>query len=607
MDLKENQKIRNFCIIAHVDHGKSTLADRFLELTQTVDIRKMRDQYLDQLELEREKGITIKMAPVRMKYFFEGEEYLLNLIDTPGHSDFSYEVSRALFAVEGAILLVDAIQGIQAQTLANFRKAQEANLKLIGVINKIDLKPPNLEALSNEISHLIGCQKSEIYKISSKTGEGVKELLEGLIQKLPPPRNLSLENFNYPISRALIFDSFYDEHKGVVVSVRIFNGEFLENQTIKFLSCDLEGKVKEVGYFAPELKKTEKLKKGEIGYLVTGVKDPKKIKIGDTIISAPFEKIKPELIKNLSLPGFQPSKPVVFVSFYPERNEDYESLKKAFEKLQLNDSSLVFEPDNQEILGRGFKVGFLGKLHFEITAERLKREFNIETIQSFPSVIYKVKTKNEIKTIIKPEDLPSNYEIIYEQMVKIEILTPVEYLSNILSLQRKFRMKEIVTETIGDQIKIKAIMPLVELISDFDDQLKSVSQGFASFSYELSDFQPSEIVKVEFLVAGKVIPGLTRFLPREYFEEEARKMVLKLKNLLPRQQFAQAIQARANGRIIAREDIPALRKDVTGYLYGGDRTRKMKLWQKQKEGKKKLKQLAKVKLSVEIFKELLKK
>mgnify|MGYP001101800418 CR=1 FL=1 len=601
--------IKNFVIIAHIDHGKSTLADRFLEITDTVDKRKMQAQYLDQLELERERGITIKMAPVRMVYLkqkdFSQVEYILNLIDTPGHSDFSYEVSRALNAVEGAILLVDATQGIQAQTLANFRAAKKIGLKIIGAVNKIDLKPSFLEELILELADLIGCQPNEIYKISAKTGEGVKELLEAVIEKFPSPQK-TIDNQNEKTipPRALIFDSFYDEHKGVIASVRVFNGQFKISDNIRLLATNTETKIKEIGYFNPELKPTAELKEGEIGYIATGIKEPSKIKIGDTIIIADM---KESDLSNLALPGYKEPQPVVFVSFYPENANDYEFLKFGLQRLKLNDSALSFEPDQQEILGRGFKVGFLGRLHFDITVERLKREFKIQTIQTFPSVVYKVETKKGVVFITDPEKLPQDFVKIFEPMAAIEIITPSCYLSSVLDLKKRFRIKDIQTTTSGNNIKIIGLIPLAELINDFDDQLKSATQGFASFSYEFKDYQPAELIKVEFLVAGEKVPGLSRFLPKETFEKEARKMVEKLKKLLPRQQFAQAIQAKANGRIIAREDIPALRKDVAGYLYGGDRTRKMKLWQKQKKGKERLKAQARVRIPFEVFKELLKK
>jgi len=596
--------IRNFCIIAHIDHGKSTLADRFLEITNTVDKRHMRAQYLDQLELERERGITIKMAPVRMLYKLQEVEYILNLIDTPGHSDFGYEVSRALAAVEGGILLVDATQGIQAQTLANFRAAKNSGLVIIGAINKIDLfKNPGdretLDHLREEVAELIGVNGEEILFVSGKTGEGTEELLQNVIQKVRPPRE-SLKNLN----RALIFDSFYDDHKGVIASVRVFDGEMDATKNVYLAAPDTTSKIKEVGFFKPQVQVAPKIKAGEIGYIATGIKDTSLIKIGDTAIVASHH---PDKIKSFILPGYKEPQPVVFVSFYPEENEDYELLKKSLEKLKLNDSALAIEPDQNEVLGRGYKVGFLGRLHFEITAERLKREFRVGTVSTFPSVIYKVKTRKGWQTIVKPEELPPEYEEIWEPMTQITILVPPEYLNNVYPLQARFRFANITTHTFQDQTEIKADMPLAELVSDFDDQLKSVTAGFASFSYELTDYVKADIVKVDILVAGDVVPGLSRFFPTNTVEKEARRMVEKLKETLPHQQFAQPIQARANNKFIAREDIPAMRKDVTGYLYGGDRSRKMKLWKKQKKGKKKLQSRAQVRISPAVFKELIKK
>ncbi len=596
------KNIRNFVVISHVDHGKSTLADRLLEITGTVPKRLMRAQYLDQLELERERGITIKMAPVRMSYIFDLESYILNLIDTPGHSDFSYEVSRALAAVEGAVLLVDAIQGIQAQTLANFRSAQNASLKIIGAVNKVDLfKDRNDERLKlviNDISNLLGVPKEEIFLISGKTGEGAEELLEAIIKKIPSPAENDLGK-----EQALIFDSFFDNHKGVMASVRIFSGVIKNSDEIYLIATETNAKIKELGIFAPEFKPVLELKNGEIGYIATGIKEPAKIKIGDTILRKEEIKLK----KDLALSGFKEPMSVVFVSFYPEESDDYDLLKKGLQKLKLNDSALSIEPDQNEVLGRGYKVGFLGRLHFEITSERLKREFNIKTVNTFPSVLYKVKQKNKWLTLVKPEDLPQDYDEIWEPMVKIEILLPAIYLNNIFGILNRFRLMNTVTEKSGlDRVKIKADMPLAELVSDFDDQLKSATEGYSSFSYEFFDYLKSDLIKVDILLAGEMVPGLSRFLPKNSYERESRKTVERLKELLPKQQFSQAIQAVVEGRVIAREDILALRKDVTGYLYGGDRSRKMKLWKKQKRGKERLKGRGKVRIDPDTFKELLK-
>ncbi|MDP2704424.1 MAG: translation elongation factor 4 [bacterium] len=619
------QNIRNFCIIAHIDHGKSTLADRLLEITGTVEKRKMKEQLLDQMELERERGITIKMAPVRMMYHSYGshpersegsrdpssrqgriqddnkkQEFILNLIDTPGHSDFSYEVSRALQAVEGAILLVDATQGIQAQTLANFRVAKNANLKIIGAVNKIDLHPEKIDDLVLEIAELLDCGTDEIHRVSGKTGEGVEGLLQAVIEKIPPPSHSHSE-----LARALIFDSFYDNHKGIIASVRVFDGSLTEGEEISFMAVGEKMKLKEVGIFTPQLKTAHELGEGEIGYIATGIKDPDKVKIGDTVIRAIRD--SSVSIRNVALPGYKEPKPVVFISFYPEDADEHKELERALKKLRLNDSSITIDPDTNEVLGKGFKVGFLGKLHFEIVAERLKREFDIRVVTTFPTVAYEIKTKGEWRTIIDPSDLPPEYEAIKEPMVRTEIIMAGKDVKDFFALQNKFRIENVETETAGERVLLKADMPLAELMSDFDDNLKSVSGGYASFSYELIESKPADIVRVEFLVAGEKIPGLSRFFHKSAFEYDARKMVKRLKELLPRQQFTQAIQAEAQGRVIAREDITALKKNVTGHLYGGDRTRKMKLWKKQQKGKKRLKERAHVQISPEIFRELLKK
>lgn len=593
------KNIRNFCIIAHIDHGKSTLADRLLEITGTIEKRLLKPQYLDQLELERERGITIKMAPVRMMY----EDHILNLIDTPGHSDFSYEVSRALMAVEGSILLVDATQGIQAQTLANFENAKKAGLKIIGVVNKIDVaSAEQIESAIKELSQLLAVATEEILKVSGKTGEGVSELLQKIIKNVPAPK----EQLN-KASRALIFDSFYDEHKGVLAFIRVVSGQFLINDDICLIATKTKAKIKEIGYFSPTFKPSQKLFSGEIGYIATGIKNPDLLKIGDTLASymPNFENIDP-------LPDYKEPKPVVFVSFYPEDGGKYDNLKQALSKLRLTDASLVFEPDFSEVLGRGFKGGFLGRLHFEITAERLEREFKIKTVQSFPSVAYMVRSPKDAKfaTITNPKDFPLDVAEVKEPITKLEILAPSRYLGAILQLKSLFRFSDIVTDNFGEKILVIAKLPLADLILDLDDRLKSVSEGFASLNYEIIGYERAEVAKLEILVAGQIVPGLTRILPKKDIEREARITVEKLKNLLPHQQFMQAIQAMAGGRIIARESIAAMKKDVTGYLYGGDRTRKMKLWKKQQKGKKKLKEMAsksQINIPPSVFKELLKK
>ena len=581
--------IRNFVIIAHIDHGKSTLADRMLDVTGTIEKRKMKAQFLDQMELEQERGITIKMAPVRMQY----KDYTFNLIDTPGHSDFSYEVSRALNAVEGAILLVDATQGIQAQTLANYHSAKSAGLKIIGVLNKIDLNPDNVDDVAAKTAKLIGVEKEDILKVSGKTGEGVEDLLEEVIKQIPAPKKPENNDL-----KALIFDSVYDDHKGDIAYVRIVSGSLKNTEDIYMLATRTNAKAKEVGIFSPALKPTKSLEAGDIGYIATGIKDTEKIKIGDTVSKN----------KNTNpLPGYKEPNPVVFVSFYPNEASDYDELLKALQKLHLMDSSLTFEPDRSEVLGRGFKCGFLGRLHYEIIAERINREFDIEIINSFPSVEYKVKKGNEELIIQNPKDFPDDYEKSWQPMVEVEVITSTEHLSNIMAIARNFHMDEIFTENLDDQIILTSKMPLADLIRDFDDQIKSASAGFASFSYKFLGFEEGDVDKLEILVAGEPVSGLTRIIARDELEREGRKMVEKLKDLLPKQQFSQAIQAKSRGNIIARETIAAMRKDVTGHLYGGDRTRKMKLWKKQQKGKKKLKERAEVHIDPSTFKELLKK
>ncbi len=599
--------IRNFCIIAHVDHGKSTLADRFLELTGTIDKRHMKEQFLDQLESERERGITIKMAPVKMEYAYQGTQYTLNLIDTPGHSDFSYEVSRALAAVEGAILLVDATQGIQAQTLANFHNAKKAGLTIIGAVNKIDLRPYQLEEIIQSIAQLIGTSPDQILKISGKTGVGVEELLQTVIKKIPPPTSRVKARSKF---RALVFDSFYHEHKGIVAGVRIFNGAIKDTDEAYLIASETRFKIKEIGYFAPTMKIGTELRDGAIGYVATGLKDPELLKIGDTVLG--FSEWPITNPTELALPGYQNPQPVVFVSFYPEENEDYEDLKTALGKLKLSDSALRFETDFNEYLGRGFKAGFLGRLHFEITAERLEKEFNITTVHSFPSVSYRVQSRNGEWTLVSnPKDFPDDYSAVEEPVASIQILCPMKYLGAVLQLQSVFRVTNITTETIGNTMLISARLPLADLIRDFDDQLKSISSGYASLSYVISEYQRTDVAKLDVLVASQIVSGLTRIIYKEDLEREGRKTVEQLKELLPHQQFTQAIQAVVGGKIIARETIPAMKKALGDFgKNGGDRTRKMKLWKKQKLGKEKLKERgekSKIQIPASVFKELLKK
>ncbi|MBI4085358.1 MAG: elongation factor 4 [Candidatus Liptonbacteria bacterium] len=597
------EDIRNFVIIAHIDHGKSTLADRLLELTGTVEARRMKPQYLDQLELERERGITIKMAPVRMSYSLNGESYILNLIDTPGHSDFSYEVSRALAAVEGAILLVDATKGIQAQTLSNFRAARKAGLKIIGAINKIDLNPPRADESAKLLAELIGVAENEIFRISGKTGEGVPMLLEAVVKKVPAPSSKNV--FAESPSRSLIFDSLYDDHKGIIAFVRIFDGKFEEGDEIELAAAKSKCKIKELGYFTPQLKPGKEISAGEIGYMATGMKDPSLVKIGDTIFeSGPFSRKS----ERASLPGYREPTPVVFVSLYPDGQTKFEDLKRAFERLHLTDSALIFEPDSSEALGRGLKVGFLGQLHFEIATSRLEREFGLEFLASFPSTAYTVRGGGETRVVKDPNDFPDNPEKVLQPMIDVEIFSPAEFVNQILGLNEKFHIEIIEIKNIGNYVVISARMPLAELMRGFDDKIKSASSGFASFSYEVAGEAPAEVEKLEILVNGDPISALTRIIFKDEAESEARTTVERLKELLPKQQFVQAVQAKVRGRIIARETISAMKKLLGNFgKTGGDRTRKMKLWKKQKEGKKKLKEMSRVVVPTKVFRDLLKK
>ncbi|MEK7195280.1 MAG: translation elongation factor 4 [Patescibacteria group bacterium] len=589
-------KIRNFVIIAHIDSGKSTLADRLLEITGTVDARHMVPQYLDKMDLERERGITIKMAPVRMSY----KGYVLNLIDTPGHSDFSYEVSRALAAVEGAVLLIDGTKGIQAQTLSNLRAARKSGLRIIGAVNKIDLNLPYLEKTVKSAAELLDIKESDIFRISAKTGEGVEKLLEAVIENVPSPMRSHENGDDGDKNGALIFDSIYDDHKGILAFVRVFGGELKGGGEMMFLSNGSKYKSKEVGYFMPEFKVVPVISAGEIGYIATGLKEPSVVKIGDTITSAG--------VRTEAMPGYREPAPVVFISFYPDGVTKFEDLKKSLERLRLNDSALSFEPDANEALGRGLKVGFLGQLHFEITASRLQREFSLEFLTSFPSIAYRVLEGKSEKIIKQPQDFPEKPDRAWQPMIRLEILAPQKYLSDILNLKTVFDLNVLEIKNIGDNLIVIARMPLSELIRDFDDQLKSVSAGYASFSYELDGEEEADVEKLEILVVNEIIPALTRIVSRKDLEREGRATVERLKELLPKEQWTQPIQAKSMGRIIARETIPAMKKLLGSFgKTGGDRTRKMKLWKKQKRGKEKLKEMAKVRIPPETFREILKK
>jgi GTP-binding protein LepA len=574
----EKTKIRNFAIIAHIDHGKSTLADRFLEITRTVSKDKLVPQYLDRLSLEREKGITIKMQPVTMEY----KGYFLNLIDTPGHIDFNYEVSRALKAVEGVILLVDGTQGIQAQTVHNLELAKKENLVIIPAINKIDLQIPNLDDLLEDIYKLTG--EKDVYLISAKLGTGVEELLSAIIEKIPPP-----------ISRkekcALVFDSHFDSYRGIVLHLRVFSGSFKALDEVYLRQAKYKFKILEVGLFKPELYKTETLDEGMIGYLATGIKDPGILKIGETVT---FD------LETSPVEGYQEPKPVVFASVFPSANISFENFENSLKKFQLNDPSIVLEKINSPFLGKGYNVGAMGLLHLEIFTERLKREFQTDVVLTLPSIKYRafLKSKN-YQEILNPEEIDFSQVLFFEEpFIEIEIFTPLNYLENIFNLIRQSRgkVKEQIIE--GSFIKIIAEMPLEELISGFYDELKSVSSGYASLRWRFLDYRKSDLVKLEILIAEEKEPSLSRIIHKSKAEKIARKILLELKNSLPREEFPIKLQAKIDGRIVARETVPAIWRDIAGWLYGGDRTRKMKLWQKQKEGKKKLQKLGKGKVKI---------
>jgi GTP-binding protein LepA len=574
----EKTKIRNFAIIAHIDHGKSTLADRFLEITGTVSKDKLVPQYLDRLSLEREKGITIKMQPVTMEY----KGYFLNLIDTPGHIDFNYEVSRALKAVEGVILLVDGTQGIQAQTVHNLELAKKENLVIIPAINKIDLQIPNLDDLLEDIYKLTG--EKDVYLISAKFGTGVEELISAVIEKIPSP-----------ISRkekcALVFDSHFDSYRGIVLHLRVFNGSFKALDEVYLRQAKYKFKILEVGIFKPELYKRETLEEGMIGYLATGIKDPGILKIGETVT---FD------LETPPIEGYQEPKPVVFASVFPSTNISFENFENSLKKFQLNDPSIVLEKINSPFLGKGYNVGAMGLLHLEIFTERLKREFQTDVVLTLPSIKYRafLKSKN-YQEILNPEEIDFSQVLFFEEpFIEIEIFTPLNYLENIFNLIRQSRgkVKEQIIE--GSFIKIIAEMPLEELISGFYDELKSLSSGYASLRWEFLDYQKSDLVKLEILIAEEKEPSLSRIIHKSKAEKIARKILLELKNSLPREEFPIKLQAKIDGRIVARETIPAIWRDIAGWLYGGDRTRKMKLWQKQKEGKKKLQKLGKGKVKI---------
>ncbi len=587
--------IRNFCIIAHIDHGKSTLADRLLELTGTVEKRQMRAQLLDKMDLEREKGITIKLAPVRMHY--KGHE--LNLIDTPGHVDFSYEVSRSLAACEGALLVVDATQGIQAQTLANVYLALAADLAIIPVLNKIDLPAANVERVSQEIISLLGCKKDEILRISAKTGEGVEQVLETVIEKVPSPRGKPSDE-----TRCLVFDSYYDDFRGVILYVRVVDGQIAKNSQIRMMASSAEGIALEIGALKPDMIPLLDMKAGEIGYIVTNFKTTREAKVGDTVTLASAPAKHP-------LAGYKDVQPFVYAGFYPDSGENYQLLKDAIEKLSLSDSALQFTPENSPVLGFGVRIGFLGLLHMDIVRERLEREYDLELVVTNPSTDYQISLLNDQQVDIKSAaDLPDPAKIsqIREPWIKGEVVCPKDYVGSVLQLIVGKRGQQKNLSYVDAQLAVIDFeAPLANLLTDFYDQLKSVTSGYGSFNYELSDYRAEDLVKLDFYVVGERVDALSVMVHRSEADKLGRETVAKLKEVIPRQNFQVSLQAAIGGKFIAREDISAYRKDVTIGLYGGDVTRKKKVLAKQKKGKSRMKRFGKVDIPAEAFTVMLKR
>lgn len=593
-------KIRNFSIIAHVDHGKSTLADRLLEFTGAVSRRELKEQMLDTLEIERERGITIKLQAVRMFYKAkDGEVYTLHLIDTPGHVDFSYEVSRALAACEGALLLVDATQGIEAQTVANFWKAVEQDLVIIPVINKIDLPAADPERVKRQIEEILGIPSEEVILASAKEGIGIEEILEAIVKRIPPPKGDPTK----PL-KALIFDSYYDQYRGAVAFVRVFDGEVRPGMRIRLFSTGKEFEVTEVGAQTPKLTKFEKLSAGDVGYIAASIKDVRDIRVGDTITDAKNPTPEP-------VPGFRPAKPMVYAGIYPSEGYTYEELREALEKYAINDAAIQFEPETSPALGLGFRVGFLGLLHMEIVQERLEREYGVSIVTTAPSVVYRVRFKNgQIKEIRNPSELPENWgiiEAIEEPFVLLTIITPKDYVGNIMNLcQEKRGIQKKFTYLDQNTVMLEYEMPLSEIILDFHDKVKSLSRGYASYDYEFIGFREEDLVRLNVFINNEPVDALSFIVHRDKAYRRARQLVEKLKEVIPRQLFEVKVQAGIGTKIIASERIPPLRANVTAKCYGGDITRKKKLLEKQKEGKKRLKQFGKVELPQEAFLTVLK-
>lgn len=586
--------IRNFCIIAHIDHGKSTLADRMMELTNTVEQREMKGQLLDSMELEREKGITIKLTPVRMRH----KNVALNLIDTPGHVDFSYEVSRSLQACEGAVLVVDASQGIQAQTLANVYLALEQDLTIIPVLNKVDLPAADVPRVSKEVINLLGCSEDDIIKISAKTGENVDQVLDAIVERVPAP-----EGDASAAARALIFDSYYDDYRGVILYVRVVDGTIDKSDAIKMLATDASGLALEVGHLSPGMNPDPSLATGEIGYIVTNLKTTRDARVGDTVTVDRARADQP-------LPGYKDVKPFVYAGFFPVSNEDYNELKDAIEKLSLSDSALQFEPENSPVLGYGIRIGFLGLLHLDIVRERLEREYNLDLVVTNPSTDYQVTMSDGSELDIKSaSELPDRTNIveIREPWINGEIVVPQDYIGAVIQLIVSRRGLQKNLSYIDERALISFQAPLANLLTDFYDQLKSVTSGYGSFNYELSGYQAEDLVRVDFYIAGEMVDALSVMAHRSESDSLGRDTVKKLKEVVPRQAFQVSLQAAIGGKFIAREDISAYRKDVTAKLYGGDVSRRKKLLAKQAKGKQRMKRFGKVDIPSEAFTVMLKR
>ena len=593
------ERIRNFCIIAHIDHGKSTLADRILQLSNVVAAREMRDQYLDNMDIERERGITIKAQNVRLPWTpttgeYAGQDTVLQMIDTPGHVDFSYEVSRSLDACEGAILLVDAAQGIEAQTLANLYMAMENDLEIIPVLNKIDLPAADPDKYAGEIANIIGCEPEDVLRVSGKTGEGVAELLDKVVELVPPPTS---EHGPDAPARALIFDSVYDTYRGVVTYVRMMDGRLEPNQKVQMMNTGTTLEILEIGVVSPTMKKTKGLGPGEVGYLITGVKDVRETRVGDTVTWAQKGATEP-------LEGFEDVKPMVYSGLFPVSQEDFPTLRESLEKLQLNDASLTWEPETSVALGFGFRCGFLGLLHMEITRDRLEREFDLDLISTAPSVTYRVIAEDGTEHLVhNPSDWPGGkLQQVFEPVVNMTIIVPQEFVGSTMELcqSKRGQMKnmEYLSE---DRVELRYIIPLGEIIFDFFDMLKSRTKGYASLNYEEAGWQESDLVKVDILLQGDPVDAFSAIVHRDSAQWYGNKMTKKLKELIPRQQFEVPVQAAIGSKIIARENIRAMRKDVLSKCYGGDISRKRKLLEKQKAGKKRMKAIGSVTVPQEAF------